>query len=124
VLSLGALFYVAGLAGFGLSSLMPHFVLSMVIMTIGELMVAPTATAEVANLAPPDMRARYMGLFSLLYTVGTGIGPMIGGFLSDTFAPSAIWYGGACAALVAAFCFFMMPPLWQMKTVHEAAAEA
>jgi predicted MFS family arabinose efflux permease len=121
VLSLGSLFYVMGLAGFGLSSLMPHFIISMVIMTIGELMVAPTATAQVANLAPSDMRARYMGLFSLLYTVGTGTGPVIGGYLSDTFAPSAIWFGGASAALVAMFCFVVMPRLWQMWSVQPSA---
>ncbi len=119
VLSIGALFYMAGLLGLGLSSQMAHFALAMVIVTIGELMVMPTGTAQVANMAPPDMRARYMGIFTLLFMVGAGIGPLVGGVLSDTFAPSAIWYGAATAALLAAVGFVLMPRLWQKKKAVE-----
>ena len=53
-------------------------------MTVGELMVSPTSNALVANMAPPDKRARYMGIYSLTYTFGTGIGPVMGGVLSDS----------------------------------------
>lgn len=108
VVSAGALFYVGGLLIFGLSSLLPHFMLGMVVLTIGELIVSPTATGLAANMAPPAMRARYMGALSLTYTVGAGVGPVIGGVLSDTIAPQAIWYGGAFAALCAAVGFTLL----------------
>ena len=55
------------------------FWLSMVILTIGELLIAPTGTAVAANLAPPDMRGRYMGLYGITWGVAFGIGPVIGG---------------------------------------------
>lgn len=108
VLALGALFYTIGLIGFGLSTALPHFLLSMVIMTIGELLVAPTSSALVASLAPEDKRARYMGMLALSYTVGAGIGPVIGGIVSAQFAPSAIWYFGASAAFAAALGFTLL----------------
>ncbi len=108
VLAGGALFYVGGLLVFGLSNLLPHFALGMVVLTVGELMVSPTATGLAANMAPAEMRARYMGTLSLTYTIGAGIGPVIGGILSDSIAPQAIWYGGALTALIAAVGFTLM----------------
>ncbi|MFN8375477.1 MAG: MFS transporter [Anaerolineae bacterium] len=115
VLAVGALFYMAGLLTFGTSSLLLHFALGMAVLTTGELLVAPTATAQVANMAPPDKRARYMGIYSLLYSIGAGIGPSIGGVLSGSIAPSAIWYGAALATLLAAVGFALMPRLWRTK---------
>lgn len=112
VLAAGAAFYTAGLTGFGLSTGFFGFAASMAIMTVGELIVSPTATALVANLAPADQRARYMGVFALAWTVGSGLGPVAGGFLNDHFAPAAIWYGGAvfAAGAVAGFSLLARRP--------------
>jgi len=108
VLGVGALFYTMGLSWYALAQSFPHFALGMVVMTIGEMMVAPTSNGLVANMAPTDMRARYMGIYSLTYTMGTGVGPVVGGLLSGAFAPAAIWYGGAFTALLAAVGFFAL----------------
>jgi MFS family permease len=108
MLTLGGLLYVVGLSGFALSSLLPHFVISMAILTVGELIVAPTSNSVVAALAPMDMRARYLSIFSLAWTMGSGIGPIAGGFLSDTFAPQAIWIGAAVFAGCSALGFALL----------------
>ncbi len=108
MLTLGGLLYVVGLSGFALSSLLPHFIISMAILTMGELIVAPTSNSVVAALAPMDMRARYLSIFSLAWTVGSGIGPIAGGFLSDTFAPQAIWIGAATFAACSALGFALL----------------
>ncbi len=117
IMSLGSAIYALGLVGYAVSSLLPHFMIAMVIMTLGELMVSPTSNALVANMAPPDKRARYMGIYSLTYTFGTGVGPVAGGVLSDSFGPPAIWYGGAFTAFLSAIGFW-----WMLRT--EAAAPA
>jgi predicted MFS family arabinose efflux permease len=114
-LALGATFYAIGLVCFGLSSTPNTFALSMVVMTIGELIVAPTSTALVANMAPPAMRARYMGIYALAFTFGTGIGPLFGGILSDAFAPNAIWFAGALVALISAPGFLLLGRFWQQR---------
>jgi len=118
-IALGALFYAAGLLGFGLSRGFAAFLASMVIMTLGELLLVPTATALVANLAPEAMRARYMGVFSLSFRVGAGIGPVIGGVLSDQIAPAATWYGGTVFCLVAAAGFALLA---RREHLHERLA--
>lgn len=125
MLVIGTLFYVFGLTGFGLSSLLIHFAISMGIMTTGELIIAPTSASMVANLAPVDMRARYMGIFSVAYTIGSGIGPIIGGFLSDAIAPAAIWYGGAVFSFLALVGFAAMnrQSLKQKTTIETQPVE-
>jgi MFS family permease len=102
VLALGALLYAAGVGSVALGQNAPAFVVSMAILTLGELLLVPTATALAANLAPPDMRGRYMGLFGLTWSIGFGIAPVIGGVLNDRVAPVAIWYGGLLMGLTAA----------------------
>jgi MFS family permease len=80
----------------------------MVILTIGELLLAPTGTAFAANLAPAEMRGRYMGLYGLSWGVSFGIAPVIGGWLNDNVAPVAIWYAGLAMGLVAALGFLLL----------------
>lgn len=108
VLVVGSLVYAVGITSIALGSGFASFALSMVVITIGELIVAPTSLALVADAAPPDMRARYMGVFTLTWTIASGVAPMIGGLLNDNIAPAAIWYGGGVMGLAAAFGFYAL----------------
>ncbi len=91
ILTLGALFYALGAGSVVLGRGFGAFWLSMVILTIGELLLAPTGSAMAANLAPADMRGRYMGLYGLTWGASFGIGPVIAALLNDNFAPAAMW---------------------------------
>jgi predicted MFS family arabinose efflux permease len=115
VMTVGAIFYAVGLFSFALGSDLWHFMISVGIVTLGELIVMPTATTLVANLAPDDMRARYLGLLSLGYPIGSGIGPVLGGFLNDTVAPVAMWYGAGTMAVIGAIGFFILSRIWRDK---------
>ncbi len=108
VIALGALFYAAGMTGFALSRSFAGFLGGMMILTMGELLLVPTATALVAEIAPADMRARYMGAFTLSFRIGAGIGPVLGGLLADHIAPSATWVGGAVVSVIAASGFALL----------------
>lgn len=115
VMTAGALLYAIGLFSFVLGSELWHFMISVAIVTLGELIVMPTATTLVANLAPDNMRARYLGLLSLGYPIGSGIGPVLGGFLNDAVAPVAMWYGAGTMALVGTVGFFILSRIWREK---------
>jgi len=108
VITIGAGFYALGLCTVIFGTTLPHFLLSMAIATIGELMVMPTASTLVAAMAPDNMRARYMGLLTLGWPIGSGIGPVLGGFLNDAIAPVAIWYGATAMALIGVFGFMLL----------------
>lgn len=49
-----------------------------------------------------------MSVYGLTWSIGFGIGPVIGGFLNDNLAPVAIWYGGLVMGLAAAFGFVLL----------------
>jgi MFS family permease len=105
VLAVGALFYALGVGSVAWGWSFPTFVASMAVLTIGEMILVPTSTTLTANLAPPDMRGRYMSVFNLTWWVGFGLGPVMGGLLNDRVAPVAIWYGGMAMALAGALGF-------------------
>ncbi len=107
VMGLGALLYALGVTSIAFGTAFWHFWGSMVVITLGELMLVPTATTYTANLAPADMRGRYMSIFSLSWGAGTGIGPVVGGYLNDTIRPQAIWYGGGLIGLAGAVWFII-----------------
>lgn len=108
MLAVGAGFYALGLSSVALGDSFPDFVVSMVIMTIGELILQPIAMAVVSRFAPADLRGRYMSLFSLTMGAARGIGPLMGGFLNDYVSPASIWYGAGVMAVVSAMIFMWM----------------
>ncbi len=59
-------------------------------------LVIPISTAYVGDLAPPQQRGRYMGIFNLFLTSSFGMGPLAGGWISDHYgmAASFYWMGG------------------------------
>ncbi len=108
VLALGSLLYGLGAGSVAWGWNFPTFWLSMVIVTIGEMLLVPTASTLTANLAPPDMRGRYMSIYSLTWGVAFGLGPVIAGALNDNVAPVAMWYGALAMGLAATFGFLLL----------------
>jgi MFS family permease len=100
MVALGALIYTLSAGSVALANSFWGFWLSMVIMTLGELILVPTATTYVANRAPADMRGRYMSLYGLTWSIARGIGPAYGGYLNDTLGPKFIWLGALAVGLV------------------------
>ena len=94
MMALGMAFYAIGTGSVALGRGFWGFWISIVIITIGEMIIVPTSSAYVANLAHPAMRGRYMGIYNLTWSFARGVGPVMGGWLSDSYGPFAIWYGG------------------------------
>jgi len=69
----------------------PWFVASMVLVTFGEMISVPVANAVAADLAPPDLRGRYMAFFGLTWTTGYAIGPVLGGLVVDHLSVRLLW---------------------------------
>ncbi|MBI2845585.1 MAG: MFS transporter [Chloroflexi bacterium] len=107
-LAWGGFFTAMGVGSVALGNSFPLFLLSMVILTIGEMIIIPTSQAYVADLAPVTMRGRYMGVFGLTWGVGFGLGPVLGGSLSDSFGQVTIWYFGLTMGLASALAFLVM----------------
>ena len=107
MVALGAVFYSAASLMIALGGSFWAFWLAMVVMTIGELIMMPTATTYSANLAPADKRGRYMSIHGMTSGLANGIGPLLGGTLNDTISPHAPWYAGSFIALTSVVLFLL-----------------
>lgn len=108
VMALGSVFYGAAAASVALGSGFWGFWISMVVMTIGELMLMPIATTYAANLAPAHMRGRYMSIFGLTWSAAMGSGPLLGGFLRDNVSLASPWLMAGFSGFIAALLFVQM----------------
>nr|NIO71296.1 MFS transporter [Anaerolineae bacterium] len=108
VLAAGSLFYALGVGSVAWGWNFPTFLVSMILLTIGEMITVPTSTALTANLAPPAMRGRYMSVYSLTWGIAFAIGPVVGGFLNDQVTPVAIWHSGLVMGLAATLGFALL----------------
>lgn len=112
VMAAGAFFYAVANLSIAFGTGFWSFWGSMVVMTIGELMLVPTASTYTANLAPPEQRARYMSLSGLTWNIASGIGPVFGGVLSDNLGPKTIWYGGGLVGSLSVVGFIILSRLF------------
>ncbi len=116
VLASGALFYAVGVSSFALGDRAWHFALSMAILSMGELLIAPTFTSFAVSLAPEAMRGRYMSVYWVGWSFSRGIGPALAGRIYENVAPSAIWLMGGGFNLLAVALFLSLLPLLRRRT--------
>ena len=108
MLALGNLLYAIGLSIFGYAASYIYFLLAVVIFTLGEMVNAPVIQSIVANIAPSDMRGRYMATFMLGRGIASAIGPIAAGFIMDNYDPRWIWFGGGILSCVVAVSYLML----------------
>jgi MFS family permease len=92
MMALGMALYAIGFAIYGLVSLYALFLLAMVVITIGEMLIAPVSQALTAQLAPEDMRGRYMAVFGFSWGIPFAVGPYLAGLVMDNLDPTWLWY--------------------------------
>lgn len=108
MMAAGTVLYAVGFALYGFVSAYAMFLAAMAIITVGEMLVSPTAQALVARLAPEDMRGRYMAMYGFSWTIPTALGPLAAGLIMDNYNPVWLWVACGILAMVAALGFLWM----------------
>ncbi len=106
MMAVGVFFYMIGFGMFGFVAAYWLFAMAVVIITVGEMVIMPTASALAANFAPEDMRGRYMAVFGLSWAIPATIGPTAAGLILDNYNPNLLWYVGAGICGVAVISFY------------------
>jgi MFS family permease len=119
MMALGTAFYVVGFSMYGFTSTYPLFLLAMVIITIGEMIVAPVGQALVARMAPEDMRGRYMAIYGYTFTVASMTGPLLAGLVIDNFDPRILWYFAGIVGILAMMIFVLLYRQMNEETTSE-----
>jgi MFS family permease len=91
---LGALFCAVGFSALALTTSAVGVVLTVVIWTVGEMILFPASATYVSDISPPHRRGEYMGIYTMGFGVSFALGPWLGTAAMQRFGPTALW--GAC----------------------------
>jgi len=123
MMALGTLLYAAGFAMYGFVTVYFMFVLAMVIITIGEMIVAPVSQALVASFAPEDMRGRYMAVSGFSWGIPFAIGPYLAGLIIDGPNPQYLWYIAGFIGLLSTLGFLSLHRAQRQNAVAVVALQ-
>jgi len=99
---IGALIYAVGYLSVGFARGFGLLIISMVIITMAEMVITPASQSYASKIARPENRGRYLAFYNLAQTFGWAFGPLLGGILLDTFTGRSILIWGI-VSLIALF---------------------
>ena len=111
VMVFGTLFFMIGFTMIGFVQSIFLFGLSIVVITIGEMITFPTNKALAINFAPAEMRGRYMAIYDLGWTLPATLGPAAAGLILDRYNPNLLWYLGGMLCALSVIGFYALH-LW------------
>jgi len=91
MMAIGTFLYAIGFAMYGFIGNYALFIIAMIVITIGEMVVAPFQQSIVASFAPEDMRGRYMAVSGLTWSIAFTVGPYFAGRILDGPNPNLLW---------------------------------
>lgn len=78
---------------------------TVVIWTAGEMILFPSLSAYISDLAPSNQRGSYMGLYAMTFSLAFMIGPWVGTRLLEQLGGPALWIVALGVGLCSAFLF-------------------
>jgi len=124
MMAIGTVLYAIGYLMYGFISTFMLFITAMVVITIGEMIVAPVGQALSTSFAPEQMRGRYLAVQGHTIGIAYGIGPLLAGRIFDSGSPNWLWYVAGIVGMISALMFLMMArkkPVSKNITVQPAA---
>ncbi|RAL24270.1 MDR family MFS transporter [Thermoflavimicrobium daqui] len=114
-IALGSILLTVGLVGFAFSSNWFGFILSMIIFTLGEILVIPAEYAQIDEITPKGMRGTYYGAQGFT-EFGNFIGPWMGGIILAKFGGPTLFLTLAMISLSSIIFFFKGRKLYMSQT--------
>lgn len=108
-LTIGSLFLACGFGAMAFCTTALPIAGTVVVWTIGEMILLPAMSNFVADLAPPDRRGEYMGLYSMSWGIAFALGPWLGTLVLERFGRVALWSGTFAVSAAAAFAMSRLP---------------
>lgn len=115
---IGLTIFVAGSFLAGLSTNMTMFIICRGIQGVGGGILIPVAMAAVADLYSPSERPRMQGMLGAVFGIGSGIGPLVGGYLTEYISWHWCFYINIPLAVVAFVLTLKKFPTPEVGEVH------
>jgi MFS family permease len=102
-----------GIGGSAFATGLGSLVFLVVVMSLGETLLAPIAAAEVADFAPEVVRGRYMGAWTVVWNGGAALGPAFMGWAMDTVGGRDAFAVLLVVGLMGALLFVLRAADWR-----------
>ncbi|MFI1974843.1 MFS transporter [Streptomyces wedmorensis] len=122
VQSAGSALIALGVALTGLADGIAGYTLSVVVWSLGEVVVAGIAAGVIANLAPAHARGRYQGAFSWTWGVARFAALTLGVATYTTLGPATLWWTALLAGATTAAATLALTTRVTRRTTHTLAA--
>jgi MFS family permease len=108
MMAAGTALYAVGYLMYGFIDTFALFATAMVVITIGEMIVAPVGQALSTSFAPEQMRGRYLAIQGHTINLAYGIGPLLAGRIFDSGSPNVLWYAAGLVGGLSSLMFLTM----------------
>lgn len=108
-MALGSVLQGFGAFVFSLATDMGGLVVGMAVLSLGEVAFTAVSTAWLVERAPEQWRGIYAGLAAIAFGVGVGVGPLLGGWVQDSFGSWTLWTLCLAFSLAAAVALVLLP---------------
>lgn len=108
MMAAGTALYALGYLMYGFIDTFALFATAMVVITIGEMIVAPVGQALSTSFAPEQMRGRYLAIQGHTINLAYGIGPLLAGRIFDSGSPNVLWYAAGLVGGLSSLMFLTM----------------
>lgn len=110
VIIAGGVLIAIGFALCGFAQGFAFFAVAITIWTLGEILQAPFKHAVITDMAPMELRARYLGLFGMCYALAMMIGAPLGGEVLSRYGSTVLWSGTFVVAVTAVAVYLAIRP--------------
>lgn len=118
----GSFLITVGFAGLFFATQAWHVLLLTVIWTFGEMILFPSASSYIAEIAPAEHRGSYMSFFSTSTNLGLLLGPLAGAVAMGHLGASGLWLICGLWGLISVGLFYFQPePLAHLDLKQETA---
>ena len=112
MIAIGTVFLFSGFALIPLSPSYYYIILTVILWSIGEILIFPIIATLIANRADASHLGRYMGVFTLTFSMSMVVAPMTGTFVYERFGPAILWTSfagiGVCVLIGLSFMRLLM----------------
>src|ERR1700687_1486175 len=115
MLTIGSLLFGAASIGCALAPSVAWLIATRVLQGIAAAMMTPASLALIGATYPRDERNRAIGVWAAASALTTAAGPVVGGWLTETFGWQAVFWINPPLAVVSVGLLWVFAPQDQIK---------
>lgn len=108
IMAIGTVLFAGGFGILPLSTTYLFAIITVIMWTMGEMLIFPLVAGLIANRASDENRGQYMGLFSFTFSLAFVIGPLLGSWVYDNIGPHILWIGSGVLGILIAIGLYTL----------------